>query len=222
MPRRTNTRERLITAAAKLFWRQGYAQTGVHEIISAAGTTSGSFYHFFPAKEDLLLAVVDHVSELLDAEVFAAEDRFEDPLQQILAVIDASRRHLEEHDFALGSPMGMLAAELSASHPQVRERIAGVFEQWTDRVAAMLERAGNRLPPGLDRWKSARFILAAVEGSMLESRARRSLQPFNDAALEIERYLAGLLAGDASAAPARRQQPRPIKSQQPRSDWRAW
>ena len=68
-PRKTTTRERLITTAAELFWRQGYSQTGVNEIIKQAGATSGSFYHFFPTKEDLLLAVVDHVAEIGRAHV---------------------------------------------------------------------------------------------------------------------------------------------------------
>ena len=62
-PRKTTTRERLITTAAELFRRQGYAQTGVNQIIQEANATSGSFYHFFPAKEDLLMAVVDHIAE---------------------------------------------------------------------------------------------------------------------------------------------------------------
>ncbi|MCG6950498.1 MAG: TetR/AcrR family transcriptional regulator, partial [Acidobacteria bacterium] len=44
-PRKTTTRERLISAAAELFRRQGYAQTGVNQIIQGANATSGSFYH---------------------------------------------------------------------------------------------------------------------------------------------------------------------------------
>ena len=59
MPRKTTTRERLIGTAAELFWKQGYAQTGVNEIIQQAQATSGSFYHFFPTKEDLWVAAVE-------------------------------------------------------------------------------------------------------------------------------------------------------------------
>lgn len=222
MPRRTNTRERLIETAAGLFWRQGYAQTGVNEIMQQAGTTSGSFYHFFPAKEDLLMAVVEHVGTWLEGDVFAAATAAsEDPIERIFTVIDAFRRHLESNGFELGSPLGSLAAELSTSHPQVRERLAGLFDAWTERVAAMLEAAGGRLPRDLDRRALARFILDAVEGAILQARVRRSLGPFDDTVTALRRHLALLEPVAQRASEARSPQPRPTP--QPRAaDWRAW
>ena len=222
MPRRTNTRERLIETAAGLFWRQGYAQTGVNEIMQQAGTTSGSFYHFFPAKEDLLLAVVEHVGEWLEGDVFAAAAAAsDDPIEQVFAVIDASRRHLEANGFELGSPLGSLAAELAASHPQVRERLAAVFDAWTERVAAMLEAAEDRMPRDLDRRALARFILGVVEGAMLQARVRRSLTPFDDAVAELRRHLTRLEPGVPLASAARRPQPSAAPSRRA-ADWRAW
>jgi AcrR family transcriptional regulator len=212
-----------VTAAAELFWRQGYAQTGVNEIIAAAETTSGSFYHFFPAKDDLLLAVVDHASELLDHQVFAVAEQIEDPVEQVFSVLDASRRHLQVHDLALGSPIGGLVSEVSASHPRVREHLENVFEHWTGRVADMLDRAGDRLAASVDRRTLARFILAAVEGAMLEARVRRSLQPFDDTVAELRHHLGALQTPETSAASSRRSQPRPTPQQPARgADWRAW
>ena len=95
MARRTNTRERLLATAAELFRRQGYAQTGVNEIMQQAKTTSGSFYHFFPTKEDLVLAVVDHIGESLDTEVFATDpESTADPLDRVFTVLQSYREHL--------------------------------------------------------------------------------------------------------------------------------
>ncbi len=222
MPRRTNTRERLIETASGLFWRQGYAQTGVNEIMQQAGSTSGSFYHFFPAKEDLLLAVVEHVGEWLEADVFAAAAAAsDDPVEQVFAVIAASRRHLESNGFELGSPLGSLAAELAASHPQVRERLAAVFDAWTERVALMLEASGDRLPRELDRRALARFILGAVEGATLQARVSRSLAPFDAAVAELRRHLELLGTGATAATTPVRPQPRPTPRARA-ADWRAW
>ena len=54
------TRQRLITAAAELFRRQGYAATGIKAILTAAGAPYGSLYHFFPGgKADLGVAVIE-------------------------------------------------------------------------------------------------------------------------------------------------------------------
>lgn len=49
-----NTRGRIIAAAWKLFYEQGYEDTTVDEIIAAAQTSKGSFYHYFKGKDALL------------------------------------------------------------------------------------------------------------------------------------------------------------------------
>lgn len=54
-----NTREKIIDAAWRLFYRQGYDDTTVEEIIEESGTSRGSFYHYFPGKDDLLSTLAD-------------------------------------------------------------------------------------------------------------------------------------------------------------------
>lgn len=49
-----HTRRRIVNAAWKLFYEQGYDDTTVEEIISASGTSKGSFYHYFSGKDALL------------------------------------------------------------------------------------------------------------------------------------------------------------------------
>ena len=49
-----NTKGRIITAAWKLFYEQGYEDTTVEEIIDESGTSKGSFYHYFNGKDALL------------------------------------------------------------------------------------------------------------------------------------------------------------------------
>lgn len=53
-----DTRDRLIEAAMRLFWKKGYQSTSVTDILAAAGANSGSLYHFFPTKQNVLLAVL--------------------------------------------------------------------------------------------------------------------------------------------------------------------
>ena len=71
-----SSRERLVDAALYLFWLQGYAATGVAEILSQANVRSGSFYYFFKTKEDLLLAVLQRYIETLD---LVADGRLANP-----------------------------------------------------------------------------------------------------------------------------------------------
>jgi TetR/AcrR family transcriptional repressor of nem operon len=54
-----DTRSRLVRTAMQLFWEKGYASTSIADLLQQAQVNSGSLYHFFPGKQDLLLAVLD-------------------------------------------------------------------------------------------------------------------------------------------------------------------
>ena len=63
MPRkRRSTKSRIIKAAWNLFYKDGYDQTTVEDIIAASKTSKGTFYHYFKGKEALL----NTLSSLLD------------------------------------------------------------------------------------------------------------------------------------------------------------
>src|SRR4051812_23695679 len=69
MPPTTDTRQRLTDAAAELFWERGFAATGLSDVLEASGARGGSLYHFFPSKDDLLLAVIDHHARVLESTI---------------------------------------------------------------------------------------------------------------------------------------------------------
>ena len=66
------TRDRLVEAARTLFWKHGYASTGIAQILKEADAGSGSLYYFFPTKEDLLLGCPGVVpGKSLDRRLFS-------------------------------------------------------------------------------------------------------------------------------------------------------
>jgi len=222
VPRKTDTRERLITTAAELFRRQGYAQTGVNQIIQEANATSGSFYHFFPAKEDLLLAVVDHIAEIFEGGIFSpAADRSNDPIEEIFVILDLYRQQLNDGGFTFGSPMASLSAEVSENHPPVRARLAEILASWSGRIEELLRSAGNRLPPSLDPTALAQLVVCTMEGAVLGTRLNRSLAPFDAAIAQLRTYFD--LLEDRMGATAVAAAGRPARAASPRTaDWRSW
>ena len=82
MPRKNarNTKGRIISAAWKLFYEQGYEDTTVEDIVFESETSKGSFYHYFEGKDALLgtLAYVfdekyEQLMEIMDPELDAME-----------------------------------------------------------------------------------------------------------------------------------------------------
>src|ERR1043165_7550135 len=109
----SETRDKLIQAARNLFWAQGYAATGVAQILKTAGVNSGSLYHFFPTKEDLLLAVLDWYTDNLYPQVIQPVlDRVVDPIERVFGILDGYRQAILHTNFLFGCPIGNLVLEL--------------------------------------------------------------------------------------------------------------
>ncbi len=68
------TRTRILEAAVKVFATKGYHDTKVDDIVSESKTSKGSFYFYFPSKQDIFLALVDTFAELLESRLRARID----------------------------------------------------------------------------------------------------------------------------------------------------
>ena len=70
---KNNTKSKIVSAAWKLFYEQGYDNTTVDEIIAESGTSKGSFYHYFEGKDALL----GSLAYLFDEEYEAQEKQLD-------------------------------------------------------------------------------------------------------------------------------------------------
>jgi TetR/AcrR family transcriptional repressor of nem operon len=191
---KNETRDRLVRTARMLFWEHGYAGTGIAQILKAADAGSGSLYYFFPTKEDLLSAVLEHYKELLWPEVVQPVfDRVSDPIERIFGILEGYRRLLESTDYLRGCPIGNLALELAGSHPAARRLIAENFTGWLEAVEKCLADASGRLPESVDRKQLALFVLTTMEGAVMLARAYRNIGPYDAAVTQLRDYFDRLL-----------------------------
>jgi AcrR family transcriptional regulator len=190
----TSTRDRLVEAARTLFWEQGYAGTGIAQILKTANVRSGSLYYFFPAKEDLLLAVLEHYKDLLEPmvvrPVFA---RTRDSIKRIFGILDGYRRLLLATDYQHGCPIGNLALEIGNGLPAARKLVAENFTGWRKVIEQCLADAADRLPRSLDREQVALFVLTTMEGAVMVARAYHSIEPYKAAVRQLREYFQLLL-----------------------------
>ena len=198
---RPETRQRIILAAMELFWEKGYQSTSVADLLQRAGAHSGSLYHYFPSKQDVLLAVLDMycngIGEMLLDPVWKDVP---DPIDRVFALLAKYRESIVTTGCTYGCPIGSLALELHEPDPPVRERLAANFSVWTDAIHGCLRAAGPRLPKDVDRAALATFVLATMEGGVMLARTYRDVAPFDAAVAGLRAYFDCLLADGASAA----------------------
>lgn len=78
-----NTKGKIISAAWKLFYEQGYDDTTIDEIIAESGTSKGSFYHYFEGK-DALLGSLSFLFDEKYTELEAQLDQFATRYEQLI------------------------------------------------------------------------------------------------------------------------------------------
>jgi len=81
--KKRETRARLIDAAIELVDKQGYEKTTVGQIAEAVDVSPRTVAHYFPSKDRLLLAVIDHYSDAVVEQLTRMPDEI-DPLRALL------------------------------------------------------------------------------------------------------------------------------------------
>ena len=193
--RTSDARQRLIDSAGKLIHERGYNAVGVGEICSKAGVNKGSFYHFFPSKQQLVLEVVDAVwratRDQLEAELLGHEPPLVRLVRYFDAVLARHRVACELEGVQNGCPVGNLALEMSTQDPQLRDRLlqtieghAGYFERITREA-----KTRDEIDSGLDPRQAAENLVALMEGKILVSKLRNDPESLSDLASAALRLL---------------------------------
>ncbi len=164
-----------MRATGRLLRRQGYAATGLNEIVTLSGAPKGSLYFHFPGgKEELAVAAMELAGDQLRGAIEAIVDSSEDLGRALASLVDALADGLEASDFQDGCPIATITLEAASGSQAVRDAAAGAFESWL----VPLER--RLVADGLDVERAERralLVLASIEGALILARARRDLTP---------------------------------------------
>ena len=175
-----STREKIIFAAMELFWLKGYNSTSIADLLSRTQLNSGSLYHVFPSKQDVLVAVLEAYRDGIYPQLLEpAWVGVDDPIDKIFALLRHYRTLIVETDCTYGCPIGSLALELHEPDPQVRELIAVNFQGWTRAIEKCLADGADRLPANTDRAALAQFVLTTMEGGVMQARTHRDVAYFD-------------------------------------------
>jgi len=169
----TNTRQRIISAAQQLIYARSYNNVGVQEICDHARVKKGSFYHFFPSKGELALAVLDQLQDFMhetiirksfvdDIPPLARIERFFTTLYAFHKQVKANSGHVH------GCPFGNFGSEMSTLDEDIRSKVDHLLGASEKPFEKALEEAIERGDlPAIDAAATARAIFAYAEGIML-------------------------------------------------------
>jgi AcrR family transcriptional regulator len=174
---RTNTKERIVGAGATLFRRQGYAATGVKQIVTEAEAPFSSLYHFFPDGKDQLAAeVIRSSGQIFQQLVEFVFDASPEVLTGVHNCFAGAAETLRQTDYADACPIATVALEVASTNEPLRQATADVFESWIKSATERFVSAG--IPARTSR-ELAIGLIGALEGAFLLSRAARNTEPMD-------------------------------------------
>lgn len=168
----------------RLFREQGYASTGLQQILAESGAPKGSLYYYFPGgKEELGRAAIEHAGTRIAEMLSEAEARHpDDPAAFVTRYCKTMAGWMKESGFQSGCPVATTLLETAPQSPEMTAAGNRVFDSWIEIMARVFAADGS---PRRSARRQAEQLLASMQGALLLARVRRSVRPILDIAARV-------------------------------------
>ncbi|MFF4154314.1 TetR/AcrR family transcriptional regulator [Streptomyces sp. NPDC001651] len=168
--RKTKSEERILTAAAALFYAHGLRGVGIDQVLELSGVAKSTLYVHFRTKEELIAAYLRTTDDSWMAQLQEAAARAgDDPRDRLVGLFDALADAFDRHGF-FGCPFVSAAIEtdLDSEARTITLRHTRRRQAWLTELS---ERAGAESPAALARHIGLLIDGALTSGRLLQDRA---------------------------------------------------
>jgi AcrR family transcriptional regulator len=188
MTRKTDARARAIATAERLFRIQGYAATGLTQILQESGAPKGSFYFHFPRGKAQLAeeAIDNYIKNRIAVLQNISANTTGDALNFVLQIFSTFAAEMVASDFEYGCLMQNLANELPSRDVELTRRVARGFAESTEVIAGHFRGCGFAPERAAS---TATALVAALEGARTIARLERTPAVFEALAqVSVQRW----------------------------------
>jgi AcrR family transcriptional regulator len=162
--RKTKSEEKILAAAAELFYANGLRGVGIDQVIAASGVAKSTLYAHFRTKEELVEAYLRRTDDSWMAQLQGAAERTgDDPREQLVGLFDALTDAFDRHGF-FGCPFVSAAVEADLD-----SQARAITVQHTRRRQAWLTELGERAGAGSAE-SLARHLGLLIDGALTSGR----------------------------------------------------
>lgn len=203
----TSARDRIMDAAERLIFENGFNGTSLNAILGEAGASKGAFFHHFTSKEALGEALLDRYaaadSALLDEFMTKAESVSGDPAEQIVTFVSLFEEAAD--DITAEQPGCLFASFIYERGPGDRREddvIIKSVQLWRNRILEKLKEASADRPrlDGVDLPSLADQVYSTFEGGFILARATNDPSHLRRQLAHLRRYFELLFGVETPAA----------------------
>jgi TetR/AcrR family transcriptional regulator, transcriptional repressor for nem operon len=156
------TRRRIVAAAADEFRKNGIQETGLSQVMAAAGLTQGGFYRHFSSKDQLIAEAcatgLEAIAEAIDTAAHQGDGK-----SGLQAIVENYLSTDVRDDRSEGCPFSALGSELARADDETRAAATAGFRRLVDVIAKQFRR------PDVAK-EHAEFVVCAMVGALTMSR----------------------------------------------------
>ncbi|MBL4741198.1 MAG: TetR/AcrR family transcriptional regulator [Sneathiella sp.] len=168
-------RKSLIQTTIRLLRRQGYAATGLNEILKISKAPKGSLYYYFPGgKEELAAISVTAASKTVLETLEKLEDTTASAPEFISRYCTLLMGWMELSNYAEGCPISTTLLEMVPQSDLIARAGRDGFTSWKSVFIRVFSRDGLKAQEAQEK---ATFLMAAIQGALLLSRVEQSSAP---------------------------------------------
>jgi len=188
------TRLHILKISARQMLERGYEAASLSTILEQAEVSKGALYHHFKSKRELGYAVFDEVFIPDFLSVWEEPLKKEDPIEGLEQWLTEFALSVTEKELLTGCPVSKLAMEMSAVDEGFRQRVNTMFTQLGERFAGALAEAQekNYVKAEVDTLSTGVFIVASIQGLMLQGKYAGNSQVFKSGAKCLTDYIISL------------------------------
>lgn len=188
MPRSTDARAKALETAERLFRMQGYAATGLTQIIQESNSPKGSFYFHFPGGKDQLarevIAGYGARGRTLIKTLATATDS--DAVSFVIRLCDAFGVEMHQSDYRLGCLVQNIANEHTPVDTPLAEALSLALNSWIEAAEEHFLKCGISTQESREL---ARALISSLEGARTVAHIQRKIDVFDELARVICRAI---------------------------------
>ena len=185
-----DTKAAIIRSGLEQLTENGFASSGVDQILKKVGVPKGSFYHYFASKEAFGQAVINsyaaYFARKLDLYLL---DETHPPLTRIANFVEDAKQGMQRYQFKRGCLVGNLGQEVDLLPVSYRQQLIDIFSQWQHKLAICLSaaQACGELATKQDCMQLAEDFWVGWEGAVSRAKLVQNAKP-------LDNYLAFFIA----------------------------
>ncbi len=175
------SKEEILEKGIQYLWEHGYHGTSVKDVVEAAGIPKGSFYAYFPSKEEFAVEALQAYANR--GQALMQNTLHNDaltPKERIIRFYQKRAEDSKNSEFRLGCLNANLTQEMAGNNESIRKTTCGIMQQFQQPLqkAFLLAQQANQMTTEFTAEELVIFLESAWSGVLTSSKSNRNDQNF--------------------------------------------